>query len=267
MNDILRVFDLSGRSAVVTGAAGGIGRATAILLAAAGASVALGDIDEVGMRDTAEQIERSGGRVVSLRTDVSRRAEVEALVGAAVSASGRLDIMANIAGVSHDSLVVETEDEDLDRILAINLKGTFYGCRAAMRLMVPQRSGNIINLASGVIHTPAARYSCYAMAKAGVAMLTRALAAEAAPYGIRVNDLAPIFIATNLSRHYWVDADGREDLEQMQKLRAARLAQVPLGMEGQPEDVAYAILYLVSDAARYVTGQLLNVNGGVQMPW
>src|SRR6266545_1480026 len=154
-------FDLSGRVAVLTGGASGIGRATAQVLAGAGATVVLGDIDEKGAQRAADEIASNGGTALPLRTDVTARADVDALVDRAAGELGRVDIMGNIAGVPHNQMVTDVTDEEFERILAINLKSVFYGCQAAMRVMVPQGSGNIINVSSGAIDTPAPTLACY----------------------------------------------------------------------------------------------------------
>jgi 3-oxoacyl-[acyl-carrier protein] reductase len=165
-------FDLTGKVAVLTGGASGIGRATAQVLAAAGAAVVLGDVDEKGAQATADDITSRGGSALPVRTDVTERADVDALVDRAAGEYGRVDVMGNIAGVPHNQMVVDVTDEEFERILAINLKSVFYGCQAAMRVMVPQRAGNIVNILSGAIDTPAPTLACYGMTKAAVAMLT-----------------------------------------------------------------------------------------------
>ncbi|HEY3096356.1 MAG TPA: SDR family NAD(P)-dependent oxidoreductase, partial [Acidimicrobiia bacterium] len=139
-------FDLSGRVAVLTGAASGIGRATAQVLAGAGATVVLGDIDEKGAQATADDIGSRGGTALPLRTDVTKRGDVDALVDRAAGDYGRVDIMGNIAGVPHNQMIAEVTEEELERILAINLKSVFYGCQAALRVMTPQGSGSIVNI-------------------------------------------------------------------------------------------------------------------------
>ena len=175
--------------------------------------------------------------------------------------------MGNIAGVPHNRLVAECTDEEFERILAINLKSVFYGCQAALRHMLPQRSGNIVNISSGAIDTPAPTLACYGMTKAAVAMLTKTLATEVGRSGIRVNALAPGVIHTGFSRHNYVDEQGRVIPEKVEEYRKRFGAMAPLGRVGEAQDVAWAILYLVSDAADFVTGQILRPNGGVAMPW
>ena len=195
-------FDLSDRVAVLTGAASGIGRATAQVLAGAGATIVLGDIDEKGAQATADAIASQGGKALPLRTDVTNRADVDALVDRAAGEYGQVDIMGNIAGVPHNKMVADCSDEEFERILAINLKSCFYGCQAAMRVMAPNKSGNIINISSGAIDTPAPTLACYGMTKAAVAMLTKTLAWEAGPLGIRVKiDNHRIVVPLDNARH------------------------------------------------------------------
>jgi 3-oxoacyl-[acyl-carrier protein] reductase len=264
---VQELFDLSDQVAVLTGVGSGIGKATARLLAVAGATIVGGDIDEAGAQATADEIKADGGTATVRRTDVTQRSDVDALVDLAASEHGRVDIVGNIAGIPHNKLVADCTDEEFERILAINLKSVFYGCQAALRVMTPQKSGSIINISSGAIDTPAPTLACYAMTKAAVAMLTKTLAMEAGQAGIRVNALAPGVILTNFSRQHFVDADGTVNEERLQQYKQRFGAMSPLGRIGTPEDIAWTILYLVSDAASFVTGQTIRPNGGVSMPW
>jgi 3-oxoacyl-[acyl-carrier protein] reductase len=264
---VQELFDLTDQVAVLTGVGSGIGKATARLLAVAGATIVGGDIGEAGAQATADEIKADGGTATVRRTDVTQRSDVDALVDLAASEHGRVDIVGNIAGIPHNKLVADCTDEEFERILAINLKSVFYGCQAALRHMIPQGSGKIVNIASGAIDTPAPTLACYGMTKAAVTMLTKTLATEVGRHGIRVNAIAPGMILTNFSRHNFVDEKGDvipEKLEQYHK-NAGRMA--PLGRAGEAEDVARAFLYLVSDAAAFITGQIERPNGGVSMPW
>ncbi len=267
MRDVLSRYDQTGKVAVITGAGSGIGRATALTLAAVGATVVCADIDEAAAQTTAEEIRSDGGTAGVVRTDVTKRAEIDALVDGAASEHGRVDIMGNVAGVPHNKMVVDVTDDEFERILAINLKSVMYGCQAAMRVMVPQGSGNIVNVSSGAIDTPAPTLACYAMTKAAVAMLTKTLSVEAGPAGIRVNALAPGIIETNFSAQHFTTADGTVDQERLEGYRSRFGSMAPLGRVGEAQDIADAILYLVSDAASFMTGQILRPNGGVAMPW
>lgn len=267
MANALSGYDLTGRVAVLTGAGSGIGKATARTLAAAGATVVGGDIDEAAVQTTAAEITAAGGTARAARTDVTRRAEIDALVDGAHAEFGHVDIMGNIAGIPHNRMVMECTDDEFERVLAVNLKSVFYGCQAAMRVMAPQKSGNIVNISSGAIDTPAPTLACYGMTKAAVAMLTKTLACEAGPLGIRVNALAPGVIETNFSRHNFIDDQGNVDPEKLDAYRKRFGAMAPLRRVGSPQDVADSILFLVSDAASFMTGQILRPNGGVAMPW
>ena len=247
-------FRLDGRVAVVTGAASGIGRATAIALSWAGASVVLADLDESGLAEAATQIE---GAHVTVPTDVSKRGDVVALVDRAFSEFGRLDVMANVAGIIVNNSIVDTTEDELDRVLSINLKGVFFGCQVALGAMTD--GGSVINMASAAIDTPAPGLASYAMSKAAVAMLTRTAAQEGGRAGVRVNAIAPGFVATPMTKR-----GGEERFAAV----AAQMRRIsPIGAVGEPEDIANAVLFLASDASRFITGQILRPNGGAAMPW
>ncbi|MEU5212978.1 SDR family NAD(P)-dependent oxidoreductase [Streptomyces sp. NPDC020742] len=256
----LTAYDLSGRTAVVTGAASGIGRATAVLLAEAGATVHCADLDGPGAAATAAAITASGGAAHPHHLDVTRRSEVAAVVDAAREDTGRLDVMANIAGIMHSSPVLETEDADLDRVWATNFKGVLHGCQEAARAMIATGTrGSIVTMASGAIDTGAPGLLCYSAAKAAVVQLTRTLATEAGPHGIRVNAVAPGWIRTAMT--------ARHSAEAQQQAERPMSRMSPLGRVGEPEEIAHAVLHLASDASSFTTGQILRPNGGVAMPW
>jgi 3-oxoacyl-[acyl-carrier protein] reductase len=262
-----RAFDVSDRIAVLTGAASGIGRATALVLSGAGATVVLGDIDGPGVEATVKEIDRRGGKAVGVEMDVARRADVEALVARATADYGRIDVMGNIAGVRSDGPIVDITDAEFDRVLDINLRGVFYGCQAALRAMIPQGSGNIINISSGIVDDPGPTMATYGMTKSAVAALTKAIAAEGAEHGIRANAIAPGVILSNFSRAHFVDDSGEIDPVRYDAYLEWASSMAPLARVGMPAEVAWMILYLVSDAASFVTGQILRPNGGTAMPW
>lgn len=253
-------YDLTGRTAIVTGAASGIGRATAALLAEAGATVHCADLDDQGVKATAAKITAAGGSAHAHHLDVTRRDEIAAVVDAARDATGRLDVMANIAGIMHSSAVLETEDADLDRVWNTNFKGVLYGRQEAARAMIATAvPGSLVNMASGAIDTGAPGLLCYGAAKAAVVQLTRTLATEVGRHGIRVNAVAPGWIRTAMTERHTARAQ--------QQAEGPMIRMSPLGRVGEPEDVAHAVLHLASDASSFMTGQILRPNGGVAMPW
>jgi 3-oxoacyl-[acyl-carrier protein] reductase len=256
-------FDVSGLVAVVTGAGSGIGRGTAIHLAAAGATVVCADIDAAAAGATAEQ---AGGGSYPVPTDVGQRGCVERLFSGVVERHGRVDAMCNIAGIIAEAPLLDLPEDELDRLTAVNLKGVLFGCQAAGRAMAAAGRGAIVNMSSTVVDRPAAGFGAYSVTKAGVAQLTKMLAVELGPRGVRVNAIAPGITVTAITERHYTRADGTIDEE----ARAARLAALgalsPLGTVGMPEDIAFAVRYLLSDSSRFVTGQVLRVNGGAMMP-
>jgi 3-oxoacyl-[acyl-carrier protein] reductase len=258
-------FDLTGRVALVTGAGSGLGRTTAEVLAAAGATVVCADINAAAAGETARGILGQGGRAESAQLDVSQRGAAETLVGHIAARHGGLHVMCNIAGIMIDSSIIDVDPDEFDRILAVNLKGVLYGCQAAGKVMVAQRGGSIVNMSSAAVLTPSPGIGPYAICKAGVAQLTKSMAVEVGEHGVRVNTVAPGFVPTNMTARYYTNPDGTEN----EAAKAATLAPMaryaPMRRVGVTADVAYCVLYLASDASTFVTGQLVSPNGGVAM--
>lgn len=261
-SDVLDIFDLHGRTAVVTGGASGIGEAAAQVLAAVGADVVVADLDLAGAEDTAKQITSAGGSAVPHQVDITSKAEVDALVDRAVGDFGRLDVMANIAGIAHEAPVAEITEQDVDRLVAINLKGTLFGCQAALRAMQQSGGGSIINVASASIDLGAPGYALYAMTKAAVAQLTMSLTWEAGPHGVRVNTIAPGATITPFTSRHAYEPDGTLNQSAYDEFVKRMRNISPLRQTGEAIDQAYLVLYLASDASRFCTGQVWRANGG-----
>jgi 3-oxoacyl-[acyl-carrier protein] reductase len=244
------MFDLTGKRALVTGASGGIGREIAKALAAAGATVALSGTRVGALEETAQQI---GKECPILPCNLSNLEDVDKLVPAAEAAMGGLDILVNNAGMTRDNLFMRMKDEEWDEVIAINLTAAFHLNRAVLRGMMKQRWGRIIGISSvvGVMGNPG--QGNYAASKAGLIGMNKALAHEVASRNITVNSIAPGFIASAMT-------DELND-----KQREAILANVPAGRLGTAQEVAACAVFLASDAAAYVTGHTLNVNGGMAM--
>jgi 3-oxoacyl-[acyl-carrier protein] reductase len=261
--ELEQAFSLAGRVAVITGAAGGIGREAAITFAKAGADVVIADIGEAGLEGTADLVRAAGGRVLVRRTDVSDREDVNGLAAAAIAEFGRLDVWANVAGIIKYFRITEAVEQDVRSIIDVNLLGIYWGIAAAARGMT--HGGSIINITSAGGELPAPTLSVYGMTKAGAAQLTRTAAAELGPAGIRVNAVAPGFIDTPMVSTYFTNAAGEVDPDAKAAILNARASQSPLGTTGETTDITYAMLYLASDASRFMTGQVMRPNGGVFM--
>jgi len=244
---------LTDRVAIVTGSARGIGRAIALKLAEVGANIVVNDIAAAAdsLEKTAEEIRALGRQALAVTADVSSPEDVSRLVETAASNFGRIDILVNNAGVTRDQIILRMSDEDWDTVLNIDLKSAFLCTRAVLRHMLRQRWGRIISIASVVGIIGNAGQANYASAKAGVIGLTKSIAKEVGSRGITANAIAPGFIESRMT----------EQLDEKQ--RQALLEHIPLGSIGTPRDVAEAVAFLASEEARYITGQVLNVDGGM----
>ena len=240
--------------ALITGASRGIGRATALELAKAGAKIVINYAgNAAAAQEVLKAIQDMGGQAIAVQANIAVAAEVDELIQKTVTAFGSIDILVNNAGITRDALLMRMKEADWDAVLDTNLKGVFLCTKAVAKLMMKQRSGKIINMTSVVGLTGNAGQANYAAAKAGVVGFTKSMAKELGSRGITVNAVAPGFIATDMT----------EVLPDSVKEQMTRT--IPLGRPGTPSDVAKAVLFLCSDAAAYITGQTLNVDGGMVM--
>jgi 3-oxoacyl-[acyl-carrier protein] reductase len=245
---------LRGKATLITGGSRGLGRAIALAFAQAGARVAIGYAqNRPAAEETAALIQAAGGEAVIVQGDVAQPAEAERVVQETIAAFGRLDILVNNAGINRDNLALRISESDWDLVLDTNLKGAFFCAKAALRQMLRQRNGRILNVSSVAGLVGNAGQANYAAAKAGLVGLTKALAREVGSRGITVNAIAPGFIETGMTTH----------LTEAQ--RQAALSQIPLGRFGRGEEVAALAVFLASDAASYLTGVTIPVDGGLAM--
>jgi 3-oxoacyl-[acyl-carrier protein] reductase len=243
-----------GKVALVTGAARGIGEAIALKLAQEGADVVVTDVDLEGAQRVAQEIERLGRKAKAIQADVSQREAVQRLVSEAVSLFGKIDILVNNAGIIRRGTFLEHSPQDWEKVLSVNLGGTFNCTQTVVPLMIKQRGGKIINISSVVGKMgDIASAPSYGTSKGAINTFTKSLARELAPYGINVNAVAPHAIETDMSRE-WSEEKRRQIVE-----------AIPLKRLGKPEEVAEVVAFLASDGAGFITGQILDVNGGYLM--
>ncbi len=246
-------MDLKGKVAIVTGGAQGIGKTIATQLAQEGANVVIADVVEKVAKATAQEISQKGSEAISIGADVSILSSVEEMVKKTLDKFGRIDILVNNAGITRDALVMRMKEEDWDLVLNINLKGAFNCIKVVSPVMMKQKAGKIVNIASIVGIIGNAGQANYSASKGGLIALTKTCARELAGRRINVNAVAPGFIQTSMTER--LSAQVKEKLS----------SQIPWGELGKPEDVASAVLFLVSEKASYITGEVIKVDGGMAM--
>jgi dehydrogenase/reductase SDR family protein 4 len=245
---------LSGRVAVVTGGRRGIGRAIALALAGAGADIALGDrtVDDGQLEAAADEVKKLGRRSLAVKADITSKAEVDNFVRKVADELGAVDILVNNAATNVRAPLLELPEDGWDRVINTDLKGCYLCSQAAGRIMVEQKRGNIINIASTAALRAAPQMGAYSIAKAGVVMLTKVLAVELGQYNIRVNAVAPYIVKTKFSQPLWSEPEALRQIE----------AEIPVGRLAETGDIMGAVLFLAADASSYITGQTIIVDGG-----
>jgi 3-oxoacyl-[acyl-carrier protein] reductase len=247
-------MSMEGRAAIITGGRRGIGKAITQVLARRGVDILIADREEEETQNTAQEIAAATGRrILSTLTDVSDYQSVVTMVDLALTEFGKVDILVNNAGITRDTLIVRMDESDWDQVLDTNLKGAWNCSKAVVRSMMKQRFGRIVNISSVSGLAGQVGQTNYSASKAGLIGLTKALAREVASRGITVNAIAPGFIPTALT----------EDLPA--ELKDTMIKLIPIGRWGKPEEIAYAVVFLASEEASYITGQVLSVDGGMMM--
>jgi 3-oxoacyl-[acyl-carrier protein] reductase len=247
-------MDLSNKVALVTGSGRGIGQAIARKLAGVGATVVVNDVSEA-VEEVAEEIRAMKQQSLAVVADVSSSEDVTRLVETTVSTYGKIDILVNNAGINRDQLLIRMSDEDWDKVISVDLRSVFLSTRAVLRHMMKQHWGRIVSISSMVGVVGNRGQANYASAKAGIIGFTRSIAKEVASRGVTANAITPGFIDTEMTRR--LEEGWRQQLKQ----------QIPLGYFGSPRDVAEAVAFLASEEARYITGQVLGVDGGMAVSW
>jgi NAD(P)-dependent dehydrogenase (short-subunit alcohol dehydrogenase family) len=247
-------YSLSGKVAVVTGGRRGIGKAIALALAGAGADIALGDrtIDDGQLEAAADEVKKLGRRSLAVKADITSKAEVDSFFQKVADELGAVDILVNNAAMNIRAPLLELGEDGWDKVINTDLKGCYLCAQAAGRIMVSQKRGNIINIASTAALKAAPQMGAYCIAKAGVVMLTKVLAVELGQYNIRVNAVAPYIVKTKFSQLLWSEPEALKQIE----------AEIPLGRLAETGDIVGAVLFLAVDASSYITGQTVIVDGG-----
>jgi acetoin reductase-like protein len=256
-----KILLLTGKTAIVTGAARGIGKAISLALAGEGAAVVVVDLNAEGAEQTAAEIRQAGFSAHGIQADVTKKSSVDRLVQEAISRTGRIDILVNNAGVVSNTPVLDLAEEEWDRTLAVNLKAVFLCSQSAAQEMSKRKSGRIVNISSLAGKVGAPGQAAYCASKHAVLGLTKVLAIDLAPFGVNVNAICPGNTETEMMRYVFTKrAESRG--QTFDDLAQGIMAKTPLGRFGRPEDVAQVVLFLVSPAAAYITGQSIDVDGG-----
>jgi 3-oxoacyl-[acyl-carrier protein] reductase len=246
---------LKGKTAIITGSGRGIGKAIALAMAQQGANIVVNDVNMESAQQVVAEIEAMGRQAIAVKADVTAEDQVEAMIQSCIQRFGKLDILVNNAGIIQTVPVTEIDGKDWDRVMEVNLKGVFLCCKAALQPMKAQRSGKIVNIASvaGKRGGGLLGNSCYSASKGGVIAFTKSIARESGPFGINVNAITPAFTDTDMTRS--IDPEKKEIIIKM----------LPLGRVGQPEDIAGAVCFLSSGMSDYMTGEIMDVDGGLMM--